>query len=317
MMLTGRTLGGGCGGEEELASKSCAASMLVVPSSPAPKEVSVAVDNDNYCKLYRKTSEEPFDAPSVDPTPDEFDDVEAYLIKTYTDNRVLTRNSSEDSNFIGSLSPASRPGFWQQIHQSLPSLAQTKDKKSTTLHEIVWENTEDDDMLQNTSDNPKNMRGSLTRQGGFKVKTSISIPSWSKQDRFKRALVIRKPFQLLFGSSFFLGLVFIITYLVPEIFRDPEGSANRSSIVISLFICMQTLVTMLTAIPGEDSTNQEVNRRINASILIAMTLYPCLGLWMATRPQQLTTSNAWEALGIDHLWDLQDDVSGRYQNGDT
>jgi len=170
-----------------------------------------------------------------------------------------------------------------------------RDHTTTRMSIMVWEDVEDDD-------------ATLEANNG-------SIPSWSKQDRYKRALVIPKRIQVFCGSSVVLGLIFAIVYLLPEFFRDPEGSANRSIIVISVFIFVQTFVTLIAAIPGEDSTNEEVNRRVNASILIAMTLYPCLGLWMATRPQQLNSSNVFQVLGIDHFWTLQDDVSGSYQWG--
>jgi len=145
--------------------------------------------------------------------------------------------------------------------------------------------------------------------------TSVKIPSWSKQDRFKRALVIPKRKKVLFGSSIFLGLIFLFTYLLPESLRSPEGSAMRCSIALPIFILLQTFVTLITAIPGEDSTNKEINQRINASILIAMTLYPCLGLWIATRTRQLEAGTALQTLGIDHLWNLHDDESGTYQWG--
>lgn len=170
-----------------------------------------------------------------------------------------------------------------------------RDHTTTRMSIMVWEDVQDDDVT-------------LEANNG-------SIPSWSKQDRYKRALVIPKRIQVFCGSSIVLGLIFAIVYLLPESFRDPEGSANRSIIAISVFIFLQTFVTLIAAIPGEDSTNEEVNRRVNASILIAMTLYPCLGIWMATRPQQLNGSNVWQVLGIDHLWTLQDDVSGSYQWG--
>eukprot|EP00584_Thalassiosira_punctigera_P018732 CAMPEP_0172563464 /NCGR_PEP_ID=MMETSP1067-20121228/100744_1 /TAXON_ID=265564 ORGANISM="Thalassiosira punctigera, Strain Tpunct2005C2" /NCGR_SAMPLE_ID=MMETSP1067 /ASSEMBLY_ACC=CAM_ASM_000444 /LENGTH=65 /DNA_ID=CAMNT_0013353917 /DNA_START=321 /DNA_END=515 /DNA_ORIENTATION=+ len=65
---------------------------------------------------------------------------------------------------------------------------------------------------------------------------------------------------------------------------------------------------MIAAIPGEDASNQDVNKRINAAILTAMTLYPCLGLWLATRMTKLTSSNFIEVLGINHLWNVHDDA---------
>jgi hypothetical protein len=164
---------------------------------------------------------------------------------------------------------------------------------------LIWESNLEDTYVEATT--------------GKRV--SIKIPSWSKQDRFKRALVIPKRVQVLLGSSIFLGLIFLFTYLLPESLRPPEGSAMRCSTALPIFIFLQTFVTLITAIPGEDSTNKEINKRINASILIAMTLYPCLGLWIATRTQQLGDGNTLQTLGIDHLWNLHDDESGTYQWG--
>ena len=170
---------------------------------------------------------------------------------------------------------------------------------STRLGVLIWESDLHDTYVEATT--------------GKRV--SIKIPSWSKQDRFKRALVIPKRVQVLLGSSIFLGLIFLFTYLLPESLRPPEGSAMRCSIALPIFILLQTFVTLITAIPGEDSTNKEINQRINASILIAMTLYPCLGLWIATRTQQLGDGNTLQTLGIDHLWNLHDDERGTYQWG--
>ena len=174
-----------------------------------------------------------------------------------------------------------------------------RDMMSTRLGVLIWESNLDDTYVEATTGK----------------RLTIKIPSWSKQDRFKRALVIPKRVQVLFGSSIFLGLIFLFTYLLPESLRSPEGSAMRCSIALPIFIFLQTFVTLITAIPGEDSTNKEINQRINASILIAMTLYPCLGLWIATRTQQLGDGNTLQTLGIDHLWNLHDDESGTYQWG--
>ena len=174
-----------------------------------------------------------------------------------------------------------------------------REMMSTRLDVLIWENNLEESYVEATT--------------GERV--SIKIPSWSKQDRFKRALVIPKRVQVLFGSSIFLGLIFFFTYLIPEAIRSPDGSAKRCMIALPIFIFFQIFVTLITAIPGEDSTNQEINRRVNASILIAMTLYPCLGLWIATRTQQLEAGNISQTLGIDHLWKLQDDESGLYQWG--
>ena len=174
-----------------------------------------------------------------------------------------------------------------------------RDMMSTRLDVLIWEN---------------NLEQSYVEAATGK-RVSVKIPSWSKQDRFKRALVIPKRVQVLFGSSIFLGLIFFFTYLIPEALRSPEGSATRCMIALPCFIISQIFVTLITAIPGEDSTNKEINRRVNASILIAMTLYPCLGLWIATRTQQLEAGNILQTLGIDRLWKLQDDESGLYQWG--
>ena len=174
-----------------------------------------------------------------------------------------------------------------------------RDMMSTRLDVLIWEN---------------NLEQSYVEAATGK-RVSVKIPSWSKQDRFKRALVIPKRVQVLFGSSIFLGLIFFFTYLIPEALRSPEGSATRCMIALPCFIIFQIFVTLITAIPSEDSTNKEINRRVNASILIAMTLYPCLGLWIATRTQQLEAGNILQTLGIDHLWKLQDDESGLYQWG--
>ena len=174
-----------------------------------------------------------------------------------------------------------------------------RDMMSTRLGVLIWEN---------------NLEQSYVEAATGK-RVSVKVPSWSKQDRFKRALVIPKRVQVLFGSSIFLGLIFFFTYLIPESLRSPDGSATRCMIALPIFIFFQIFVTLITAIPGEDSTNKEINRRVNASILIAMTLYPCLGLWIATRTQQLEAGNILQTLGIDHLWKLQDDESGLYQWG--
>ena len=54
---------------------------------------------------------------------------------------------------------------------------------STRLDVLIWEN---------------NLEQSYVEAATGK-RVSVQIPSWSKQDRFKRALVIPKRVQVLFG----------------------------------------------------------------------------------------------------------------------
>jgi len=145
---------------------------------------------------------------------------------------------------------------------------------------------------------------------------NISIPSWSTEDRFNRAMVIPKKWKVLLGSSIMIGFLFCVVYLYPELQIQPTPLRLESSTtVISIFILMQIIVTCIAGIPDEDSSNEEINAKINASILIAMTLYPCFGLWMATRPEQLTFSNFWYVMGLDHLYTLKDEECDLFQWG--
>ena len=179
--------------------------------------------------------------------------------------------------------------------RSDPATGNTGTSTKTLTGDIFWIGDDEDESLKQNSS----------------IFFTESIPSWSKQDRFKRALVIPKRTQEIFGSSLFLGLLYFMVYLIPQIFRD---MSEVSIYITVVFIFLQTLVTILSAIPSEDCTNRDVNLRVNASILIAMTLYPCLGLWMVTRP---TNINFWDFFlnDINNLWVLKHEVFASYQWG--
>jgi len=167
-------------------------------------------------------------------------------------------------------------------------------RKST--HTVFWVDDDDDDADPEHSATP------------------ASIPSWSKQDRFKRAVIIPKLLLDLFGSSLFLGLLYFIVCLIPGAFRDQTEATRRHNVIITMvFIVLQTFATLLSAIPREDTTNTELNLKIDSSILIAMTLYPCLGLWFGTRPTDIPFGEFFIG-DMNNLWELRS-KSESYQWG--
>jgi len=174
------------------------------------------------------------------------------------------------------------------------------DSKVPPTHDTLWFNQDEDEDEDEDEEN---------------AERSASIPSWSTQDRFMRALVIPKLKLEIFGSSLFLGLVYSIVYLIPQMFRGPSEIISPSCLTITLvFIFLQTFVTLICAIPRKDCTSKDVNLKVDASILIAMTLYPCLGLWFGTRPMHISF---WEFLlnDINNFWEFESEVSSSYQWG--
>mmetsp|Transcript_24509 Transcript_24509/g.55989 ORF Transcript_24509/g.55989 Transcript_24509/m.55989 type:complete len:931 (-) Transcript_24509:147-2939(-) len=108
---------------------------------------------------------------------------------------------------------------------------------------------------------------------------NVAIPPWSAQDRTIRANITPNIWKTLFGSNLFMALIFFafVSFEAKFFHKYGEGLPFR---FISCLILINTLITLIKAIPGEDTSNGEVNAKVNSSILVAMTLYPCLGLWV-------------------------------------
>lgn len=143
----------------------------------------------------------------------------------------------------------------------------------------------------------------------------IKIPSWSLQDRMDRATIFPSVWTSLLGSHFLWALIYFFAFLLPEGLRDPNGREFVAAWIVSFFIVVpQSICTLVEAIPDEDASNVEVNMRINTSILLAMTLYPCLGLWVMDRGKALTFDNFATEMNLDNLWAIKDERK-RYQWG--
>jgi len=206
---------------------------------------------------------------------------------TSRDYLIATRDKKQ----VSSLSGGQESSRYADMRQR-PKLVRSG------THRMIWMDDEPQD------------KGSLRGS-----ERSARIPSWSKQDRFKRALIIPKLLLDLLGSSLFLGLVYVIVCLIPGIFRDQTKAIQRSNFIVTLvFIFLQTFVSMLSAIPKEDTTNKEASLKINASILIAMTMYPCLGLWFGTRPIEKSFSE-FLINDINNFWEFKNNEIESYQWG--
>jgi len=104
----------------------------------------------------------------------------------------------------------------------------------------------------------------------------VPIPSWSLQDRSVRIEVRPGKWSSFFQSNVPIGILFFLFFSIQATYSDPSPSIIAWE--ISCFIFLQTLFTLCIAVPSGDSSNEEVNNSVNASMLISMILYPCLGL---------------------------------------
>lgn len=124
------------------------------------------------------------------------------------------------------------------------------------------------------------------------------IPSFSIEDRRERVAVEVPWLFTLARSNLAIGFAFMCSYILPHRLGVKIGS---EWLWVCIFIVLHLFVTIGKSVPDVTSTPDELNRRTNASIFVAMVLYPALGVWSCQKFSEADNLVTFQRQG-EYLW---------------